>query len=373
MGSSRQYLCITVLLLLVINSCNSKDQSFRIDEPFEIISIKENKLAMQYVKGYRLDFLSVKKIKLIGIADSIAILIDDSARPRIRYFNLINEKELGSFLSDRSNSAYLINPIYYNQFNYRKGRLFYNLIDLKNNYILGIDLFKSMTDSNYQFDTKEFIPYKLALRFNSLFTTNDSLYIGTYRGNRDLKRSIGGKLFLYNQMTNSLSFSPYSPDVSHERFMKMDEYPYYYYNYSCFNEKEQILASFNRLFHQVDFVDLRTGKKRSVINKEKYSPPNIDSAFPIKLSTPEYYYSVFAGSKYAYGLCLNGQHKNFLEDSTGTELHLYEWDGTFKKKIKLDKSRLISFIVIEKEGLLFASHYSESNGFSIIKYNIGIN
>jgi len=373
MESSRQYLYITLFLLLIIYSCNNKNQLFRIDEPFEIISIKENKCVMQYVKGYRLDFISFNKIKLIGIADSIAILIDDSARPRIRYFNLINEKELGKFLSDRSNSNFLINPIYYNQFYYREGRLYYNLIDLKNNYILSIDLYKSMSDSNYRFTAKEFIPYKLALRFNSLFTTNDSLYIGTYRGNRDLKRSIGGKLFLYNQRANSLSFSPYSPDVSHEGFMKMDEYPYYYYNYSCFNEKKQILASFNRLFHQVDFVDLRSGKKISVLNKEKSSPPDIDSAFPMKLSTPEYYYSVFAGSKYAYGLCLNGQHKNFIEDSTGTELHFYEWGGTLKKKIKLDKSRLISFIVIEKEGLLFASHYSESKGFSIIKYNIGIN
>ncbi|MDO8995652.1 hypothetical protein [Sediminibacterium sp.] len=359
--------------LSIFISCNNKDKLFQIDKSFEVIYVTKNKIPIEFAKGVHLDSFGIKYIKMLGLADTIAVVIEDSARPRIRYFDLIGEKELGSFISDKSNSMTLVNPIYFNQFYYRKGRLFYNLIDLKKNYILNIDLGKSMLDSNYQFDSKRFLPYNLVLKFNSLFITNDSSYIGTYRGNRDVKKNIGGKLFLYNILTNELNFSSYYPEVSHERLMQKNEYPNYYYNYSCFNENKQILASFNKLFHQVDFVDLRNKKQLSVINNEKYFPPNIDSAFPIKLSTQEFYYSVFAGEKYAYGLCLNGPHKRFIEDSGGTELHLYEWDGTFKKIIKLDKSRLISFFVIEKSGLLFATHYSEKFGYSIIKYNIGIN
>lgn len=365
----------TILLvsLLILSSCNWNNKTIQLDEPFVIQLLKEFPLPSTVVKSEQFSNIKVGRIRSIGLADSIAIIIDENVRPRIRYYDLIREIEIGTFLPDKDSSSFISNPIYFNQYSYINNRLCYNLIDAQNNFIIVVDLFKSMTDPNYKWEKKIFLPYNLVLRYKNIFLTKDSSLTGSYIGKKLERENVGGKIFLYNKKTNQLSFSRYSPNVRFERHMKSQEYPYYYYNFSCYNQDRKILVSFNRLFHQVDFVNFQTGQTFSVIDPKKVSPPLIDSAVPIKNSTPEYYYASFSGTKFAYGLCLNDVHQKFLDDQHGTELHLYDWEGQLKRKILLDKSRLMSFVVMEKQGQLFASHYSEKNGYSIVKYNIGLN
>lgn len=126
MKNSSQKFINTLLTILIFISCNNKDKLFQIDKSFEVIYVTKNKIPIEFAKGVHLDSFGIKYIKMLGLADTIAVVIEDSARPRIRYFDLIGEKELGSFISDKSNSMTLVNPIYFNQFYYRKGRLFYN-------------------------------------------------------------------------------------------------------------------------------------------------------------------------------------------------------------------------------------------------------
>ena len=340
-------------------------------EPWEVAFTEKEIVSIQsegtILKHTRVAMIPASSYKSIGIVDTTLLLIDEYKPPFLRFYSTRTMNYLGSYGVKGDKGNEFISPKYDNQYVVENDRTFFYLSDAQKFLFCKVDLEKAISDTSYTPELQYKIPPSLILKYVSLFINNKGQLLGNYRGTGDYQKT--GRIFIYDTLTKKMNWIPYFPKRPFA--LSSSSVPYYYYSFCGFNTERQIFTSSMYLFKRIDFIDFSKRQNiSSVYSGSDIKLPEANEAFPLP-NTKTYFFASFSGAKYLYSLCLNRESKYYTENKYPAELHIYNWNGTLKKIVLLDQSRLNSFVVDEREKKLFALQYSNSSRMSnVIHYDL---
>lgn len=117
----------------------------------------------------------------------------------------------------------------------------------------------------------------------------------------------------------------------------------HYHSYMVFNEKKQKIASAMRFRNQINFFDISTKKRKSVIVNTHLTKSDDDGH--------QYYCSVAANDSNIYALYMNQCSEDSYDVAKPMEIHVFDWEGNF-----IDKYRVNEYIVriaVDKDGNIY--------------------
>jgi hypothetical protein len=344
-----KYLIIVITFPLF--SCNSGNVIINVEESISFNSTNSTPFI----------FKDIKEPKMIGEIDGHLIIINKSQNPWIQIVSL-EENKIVSEIGNKNDYLNLKNPYYFNRNIYFEGEHCFEVVDFQLHKIYYFSLKKAINGENSVVKIIN-LSLKLVKNYNSILTLDDKTFWGTYSG---VSKKYG-RMFLFDSNEDSFEWISYKPIVN-LNFLKSD-IPYIYYCYPSFNSKRGLIAVANRFYKRVEFFN---GNNLIISSEFKDSKPfkyvpNIMQ----NVNITTYYNASFAGNKYFYALCINKKQIDYVNNVGNIGLHVFNWDGTLKKIIKLDRMYLGYFAVNESTNKLYAISYVKGDS-PILIYDLKI-
>lgn len=117
-----------------------------------------------------------------------------------------------------------------------------------------------------------------------------------------------------------------------------------YHSYMAYNDDKDIIVAAMRYANQVNFMNLKTKDRKSVIVKSKKSIENDSEGF-------EYYCNIAANENNVFALFMNQSAEESYDVSKPMEIHSFDWEGNFIEKYKV--SEYILRIAVDNKGNLY--------------------
>jgi len=341
------------LLLVLIVSCNRTRTTIITEKDLPRIAISCSG-ALSY-----LDKTVPQSIDIVG---QKLVVLEKYDYPFIKVYNLEQGKKDLEFGSKNNPKWTLNEPILsgHSMAEDKSDKLY--VTDAKSNQFLTFDLSDTF---NVKPVNSVSIPMNLVLRFSNIYKLESNKYWCTYLG-ADRR----GRFYLYDNVTHKTKWLTYSPQTN--KFIAVTDMPYYYYSYTSYNDQQKVLGAAMKFFKRVEFYD-SNGRLTQV---SVFKP--FDSIAPAYtkniVQNPNqmiYYNESFAGKKYFYTTCVNAKAGNYSNNIGKMEVHVFDWTGTLKKIIELDKMFLGSFAVDERKNKMYIISFIKSDQLApILTYDL---
>jgi hypothetical protein len=360
-----------ISILFTMNSCVSREarDTELTETDVENVSVKSEPIVGQAVAE-----IYQRNAKMLGIIDTVLLVIDRSEEPLLTFYSLRSLKCLGQYGNIGNDSWEYQNLWYYGQYFYENDSLFFFLVDSERGRFMKLNLLNILDNIKAEPVWSYVLPSDLFHRHSSIVMTKDSILFGSYLGRRIVntggQRAVNtGRFFRYDISNKDLSWSEYYPHT--EKISIHDqELSYYYYSFISYNPDKEIFAASMSYFKRVDFVNSDFLKLNSVTFKS-FKDQVPDSRTPASSFTIQFYNGSFGGERYFYTFCINGHVSKYVSDTGNIELHVFLWNGELVKIVKLDRMYLGYFVVDERsEDLFVINHGKDSEANPILRYSL---
>jgi len=343
----RKSIAIIFIIQLVV-SCKSVDNSNYLE--IRDFNIKYNLSSDQ---GYELTFMP----NCIGLIDSILIM-DNAKEPFIVFLDTSNYVCLSKFgFKGKGPNEFIYlknnNDIVNNGTNIwvtdpnRRLLFLYNINDLLSNKKIIVPI------------QKEYLSPLTAIE-TSIVNVGDSIVIGGSYSN-------SGQIFIFNKISKTVKWIPYSDVIKHEK--PSNELGQLYYGTVRKKPDETKIVCGLKYFKEIIILDTKTKQyTRIKINQPEQHLPKANIDLDYLQSINCMYYDIYCTNRHIYALFLNVTSKELVDSGFETsEIHVFNYNGKPIAQLFLGKA-INKIAVDENKGVIFG--FNKFQNSTIYKFNL---
>jgi len=347
-------LCLT-LLIGIGASCRQSEKSFAeiIVHTFPI---------EKHLDASNLDIpISIKRL---GIADSLLVITNDEDPYKIHIFNPLNNNLLTSFgRIGKGPNEFILEPLYYNQFQYDKDGLNLWLFDRNSRLLRLFNLNSIRANDEKAIKKSVLLSGGHVYSELSVYYISDSCIVGS-------SNISYGQFFIFNPIKDTIDYFNYFPrEKTSKNEVKRETINNYFAGTGRLNPSGSKIAVAYLFFNRIDVFDIHEKRLLSIRNPSEGENQISDKHDISSFADNKFgYYSLYCSEKYIYALKNDCTRNNFTSGNYTSEIQVFDWSGLPICRYFL--SHPIEFLVVdEKHKILYGGHYYTDG--TISKFELG--
>jgi hypothetical protein len=348
---------IFAILFLLVVACQSSSH-----EKSEKIDDGDSKGNLSSGKIGNLGDINPSWIQVVN--DSYLLLVDQFADPAITLYTLPDFKKVATTAKLGKGPFEFITPKLEGNPFIENDSTFIYVSDYNAHILYKLNITRLINGTGKEFTKIDDIHHDLVMGWLDLYPIDNRFILGTSFNNR-------GRVFRWDRVAGTVKYIPNFPAPTVP--VPRDQIGNFYYSFSAYNPKRKIMASALQLFNEVDFFDDTAQLVRSVqFNDVSRGQPLLRTdGYPYPDETKFYFSRAYGTDRFLYLMAEDRRVMNRLSSGLAFYLKLFDWDGNYLGKWKLERFNLGAFAVCERYQKIYAINYGpDMESYPIITYDL---